>query len=84
MYQEIQLVGPILPEVKDFTPEAIVNFGDDDELWLLSDDGTLLVDIDSEAECMPGEALDGKCRNKHLMDPAKRTFRATWIKISAL
>jgi hypothetical protein len=72
-------IKPILPEIKDFTPEAIVNFEDNDELWFLSDDGSLLVDIDSEAECMPGEAKNGKCQNKHLIDPARRTFRAAQI-----
>lgn len=74
------LVGPILPEFDDFTPEAIVNFEDEDGLWFLSDDGSLLVDIVSEDECMPGEAENGKCQNKYLIDPARRTFRATRIK----
>jgi hypothetical protein len=75
-----ELIGPIAPDVPDFTAEAIVGFEGDENLWFFSDDGTMLVDIASEAECMPGEARNGQCQNKYLIDANKKTFRAILLK----
>ena len=71
---------PIAPDVPDFTAEAIIQFEGEDNLWFFSDDGSMLIDIASEAECMPGEAHNGKCQNKYLIDPNKKTFRAISLK----
>jgi hypothetical protein len=72
-----QVVRPI---DSGFNPEAIVAFKGSDKLLLLSDDGSLVVDISDAAECMQGRLRkDGKCLNKHLTNPAKKHFRAIWL-----
>ncbi len=64
----------------DFTPEALVPFKNSPKLLLLSDDGSLVVDISDVSECIQGTLLkDGKCLNKHLTNPAKKHFRAIWL-----
>ena len=61
-------------------PEAIVAFKDSNRLLLLSDDGSLVVDISDASECMQGRLRkDGKCLNKHLTNSAKKHFRTIWI-----
>lgn len=61
-------------------PEALVIFKNSDKLLLLSDDGSLVVDISDASECMKGRLReDGKCLNKHLTNPAKKHFRAIWL-----
>jgi hypothetical protein len=61
-------------------PEAIVAFKDSNRLLLLSDDGTLAIDVSDASECMQGKLCnDGKCLNKYLVDPAKKRFRAIWL-----
>jgi hypothetical protein len=65
----------------DLNPEALVVFKDSAKLLLLSDDGTLPVDISDASECMQGQLLkDGKCLNKHLTNPVKKRFRAIWLR----
>jgi hypothetical protein len=64
----------------DFTPEALVPFKNSPKLLLLSDDGSLAVDVSGASECMQGKLRkDGKCLNKHLTNPAKKHFRAIWL-----
>lgn len=59
----------------DFTPEAIAE-APDGKFWLLSDDGTLEIEIASPAECTEGELLpNGKCPNKFLTDQNRKSFR---------
>lgn len=70
-----QLIGPILPDVPDFTSEALVIFTGPEGLWFFSDDGSRLIDIASPAECLPGKSRDGHCENKYLTDFNKKTFR---------
>ena len=53
----------------DFTPEALIVFDNKPEMLVLSDDGTIEVDIDSPAQCL----------NKNLIIPQKQTFKAMWI-----
>jgi hypothetical protein len=66
----------------DFTPEALVVFAGIDKLLLLSDDGTLLVDVSSPSECMEGEMVEpGKCPNKYIVNPRKKYFRGIWLKL---
>jgi hypothetical protein len=61
----------------DFTPEALFSFEGSPNLWLLSDDGSVVVNISSASECVEGEVLENnKCLNKHLRDSQKKTFRA--------
>jgi hypothetical protein len=63
-----------------FIPEAIVAFKGSDKLLLLSDDGSLVIDISDASECMQGRLRkNGKCLNKHLTNPAKKHFRAIWL-----
>lgn len=75
-----RLIGSILPDEPDFMPEAIVSFEGNEGLWFFSDDGSLLIDITSPAECLPGETRNGKCQNKRLTDPNRKTFRGVWLK----
>jgi hypothetical protein len=74
-------VRKIESDNNDFTPEALITFKDSDKLLLLSDDGTLLADVSSLADCMEGELLDnGKCPNKYLTNPNQKFFKGTWLK----
>jgi hypothetical protein len=74
-----------LPQVvrsidSDFTPEAVVPFKNSDKLLLLSDDGSMAVDVSGVSECAKGRLRkDGKCLNKYLTDPNKKYFRAIWL-----
>lgn len=62
-----------------FTPEALVPFADG-RLLLLSDDGSLPIKVAGPSECEKGEyRRDGTCLNKHLTDPARKTFRGMWL-----
>jgi hypothetical protein len=75
------LVRELQFDKDDFTPEALAVFAGSDKLLGLSDDGTLLVDVSSPSECMEGELTeDGKCPNKFLTNPHKKSFRALWLK----
>ena len=75
------LVRELQFDKDDFTPEALAVFDGSDKLLLLSDDGTLLVDVSSSSECMEGELIDdGKCPNKYLINPRKKYFRGIWLK----
>lgn len=61
-------------------PETMVVFKDSAKLLLLSDDGSLIVDISDASECMQGKLRkDGKCLNKYLTNSAKKHFRAIWL-----
>jgi len=65
----------------NFTPEALVVFRNLPKFLLLSDDGTLPIDISDDSECMPDRLRqDGRCPNKYLTDPNKKSFRAIWLK----
>lgn len=70
-----RLIGPILPGVPEFTPEALVIFSGPEGLWFFSDDGSRLIDIVSPTECLPGKARNNQCENKYLIDPHRKTFR---------
>jgi len=69
----------------NFTPEALVVFKNSPKFLLLSDDGTLPIDVpvaelSDASQCMPGRSLeDGSCPNKYLTDSNKKTFRAIWL-----
>jgi hypothetical protein len=59
---------PVPVQWGDLNPEAFASFPDSDQVLLLSDDGTRLVD---GVEC------------KRLKDPAQKRFRGAWIDIPA-
>ena len=62
--------------LSDFGPEALAPFENSAPLLLLSDDGTLDIEVAGLAECMEGELnSDGTCPNKYLTDPNRKTFR---------
>ncbi len=47
---------------------------------ILSDDGALEIEVSDKSECVQGELLkNGKCRNKHLADEKRKSFRAMWL-----
>lgn len=77
--QRVKAVKTALP---DFTPEALVAFGNHPRLWLLSDDGSMLVKVSGPQDCLPGEFLgNGTCQNKHLLDPLGKRFRGIWLSV---
>ncbi|MBA7705576.1 hypothetical protein ES703_114408 [subsurface metagenome] len=79
--QQPELIRKITDLPEDFTPEALSLFENSDKLFLLSDDGSLIVNVSSPAECMEDKLLEGlNCQNKHLTDTSKRTFRGFWLK----
>lgn len=64
----------------DFSPEAMITFKNSDKFFILSDDGSLLINVDGAWECVEGEfRKDGTCQNKYLIDPEKKTFRGIWL-----
>jgi hypothetical protein len=66
----------------NFTPEALVVFKNSGRLLLLSDDGSIAIDISKPSDCQEGKAdSNGKCLNKHLSDQNKKYFRAMWLDI---
>lgn len=68
--------------ITGFTPEAILLFDDRPDLYLLSDDGSRLIQLTSPAQCKKGDLLPGnRCQNKHLLNPSQKSFRALLVKI---
>lgn len=64
-----------LPAGMDGAPEALAAVPGAARLLVLSDDGGVRVPAGAGA-CRRGKARkDGSCENKHLADPARRTFR---------
>jgi len=77
-----QRVKTIEHAIPSFTPEALVAFADRAGLWVLSDDGSVLVKVSGQQDCLPGELLDnGTCQNKYLLDPMRKTFRGIWLTV---
>jgi len=75
------LVRKISTSMSSFSPEALVSFEGSEKLLLLSDDGALEIEVSEPSECMEGELLSGgRCLNKYLTDPSKKTFRAVWLR----
>jgi hypothetical protein len=66
----------------EFSPETLIPFEKSGRLLMLSDDGTLMVKVAGEWECMKGEYhKDGTCLNKYLANPEKKTFRGAWLEV---
>ena len=67
-------------ELDNFTPEALITFRNSPGLFLLSDDGSLIIDVSDASECTEGRLTeDRKCPNKYLTDPNKKHFRGIWL-----
>ncbi len=65
-----------------FSPEALIPFEKTGRLLMLSDDGSLLVKVAGEWECLEGEyRKDGTCLNKYLANPGRKTFRGIWLEL---
>ena len=63
-----------------FTPEAVIPLEKSRRLLILSDDGSLVVKVTGEWECMEGEyRKDGTTLNKYLANPSRKTFRGIWL-----
>jgi hypothetical protein len=66
-----------------FTPEALIPFEKSDRMLILSDDGSLVVKVAGEWECLDGEyRKDGTTLNKYLANPSRKTFRGTWLELN--
>ena len=76
-----KLVRRILQNKRDFTPEALITVKNCDRFFLLSDDGSLEIDVSVDSECMKGELLNnGRCPNKFLTNQNRKQFRGIWLK----
>ena len=76
------LVRELNPDESSFKPEALVTFKNSAGFLLLSDDGSLAINVSVPSECMEGKlSKDGKCLNKYLTDQNKKHFRAIWLEL---
>jgi len=67
---------------REFTPEALIPFGDSAMVLLLSDDGSIPVKVSGPHECAKGQyRKDGTCQNKYLLDSGRKTFRGIWLRL---
>ena len=74
------LVRRLPVKAGELGPEALIAFPGAPRMLVLSDDGTLLVDVAGPADCVRGGWLPGnKCENKYLLNAEKKTFRAFWV-----
>lgn len=65
-----------------FSPEALIPFEKSGRLLMLSDDGSLVVKVAGEWECLEGEyRKDGTTLNKYLANPGRKTFRGIWVEL---
>jgi hypothetical protein len=65
---------------ENFTPEALIVFENSCKLLVLSDDGTINIDISDSSQCLKGKMSGkGKCPNKFLSDQGKKHFRGMWL-----
>lgn len=75
------LVQQIDTDKYNLNPEALVTFKNSAGFLILSDDGSLIIDVSDASECMEGQLRsDGKCLNKYLTNPEKKYFRGIWLK----
>ncbi len=70
----------ITNQMPDFTPESLIAFKDNDSLLVLSDDGSRVITVSGQHECLPDTLLSAnKCLNKHLLNANQKTFRGIWL-----
>ncbi len=68
---------PLHITAPDFTPEAILLFDNHPDLYLLSDDGSRLIQLSDPNQCQKADLLPGnRCQNKYLLNPTQKSFRA--------
>jgi hypothetical protein len=76
------LVRELCLDESSFNPEALVTFKYSAGLLLLSDDGSLAINVSDASECMEGKmSKDGKCLNKYLTEHKKKYFRAILLEL---
>jgi len=76
------LVKKFPADQNNFIPEALVVFKNSGRLLVLSDDGSIVIDIFETSDCLKGRILkDGNCLNKYLSDRNKKYFRGMWLDI---
>jgi len=76
------LVKKFPTDQNDLTPEALVVFEKTGRLFVLSDDGSIVIDVPRTSDCFEGEMVeDGKCPNKYLSDQSKKSFRGMWLEL---
>jgi len=69
-----------IPKNNNFTAEALIVFENSGKLLVLSDDGTINIDISDSSQCLKGKMSGkGKCPNKFLSDQSKKYFRGMWL-----
>ena len=74
------LVRELSPDKSSFSPEALVRFKNSGKFLLLSDDGSLVINVSGPGECEQGRlSEDGTCLNKFLSDQNKKYFRGIWL-----
>jgi len=75
------LVEKFPADQNNFTPEALIVFENSGRLFVLSDDGSIVINISETSDCLKGKILkNGKCLNKYLSDQNKKYFRGLWLK----
>jgi len=63
-----------------FNPEAILVCPGHSMMGLISDDGSLEVEVKNPGDCIDGQLLpNGRCLNKNLKDLDRRTFRVMFF-----
>ncbi len=79
--------GPVLVKgfpvnLNNFTPEALIVFGNSGKLLALSDDGSIDITISDSSECLKGKRTKkNKCPNKFLSEQNKKHFRGMWLEL---
>ena len=74
------LVKKFPADKNNFTPETLVVFENSGRLLVLSDDGSLAINVANPSECAKDKLReDGKCLNKYLADQNKKHFRGLWL-----
>ncbi len=71
----------LINQIEDFVPEALIVFPDRKEIQLLSDDGALMVKVESPDECEEGSFKNGFCQAKFLRDETKRKFKSITLNV---
>jgi Protein of unknown function (DUF3616) len=79
--QVLQTATAAIGRIDDFAPEAAFLHSEGDRLHLLSDDGSILVPVQSPLECKEGEFKNGQCEMKHLRDDTRKTFRGLTVPV---
>jgi len=79
--QQPVLLKKIEPRKPSWRPEVLLETPKSSQLLILSDDGVVLIPVNSPNECIKQEyyRYDGTCLNKHLRDETRKHFRGVQI-----